>query len=67
MTLEEFQKKVKKWGWICSYIPHKYVSADNEVVSGCAICLRCGNITSAEEAGLSFDPHAMDGVIGYDA
>lgn len=48
MTHEEFQKKIKKWGWLCDYIPHKYVSADNEVVSGCAICLRCGNITAMD-------------------
>jgi len=52
MTTEQFQKKVEKWGWLCKYIPHNYVSADNEVVSGCAICLRCGMIISAEEAGL---------------
>lgn len=48
MTHEEFVKKIKKWGWICKYIPHQYILIENEVVSGWAICLRCGNMTATD-------------------
>ena len=63
MTHEEFRKKVEKWGWLCKILPHDFIPVENEVVSGCALCLRCGIATSAEEAGLPFDEHALDNVI----
>ena len=51
ITNEQFRERIKKWGWLCNIIPHKWVSADNDVVTGCVLCLRCGAIAAADKVG----------------
>lgn len=49
MTHEDFRRRVRMWGWLCKFFPHHWVSADNEVVSGTALCLNCGAVVATSK------------------